>query len=283
MSIDISMINPYIRVAIPSVLRAETVIARRIIYDYELIYIADGELVLNYNGTDHKCTAGQFILLRPAVPHSFGDMHVDVSQPHIHFDITHADDSEQVPVSFKDADAFTDEERSRIREDIFADYPKNPFVYFSDKEKALALFYEIISEQGISELMRKAKLTELIDMMIARNFPDVFKQGNKAYSIEKQVKDYIDAGQGMDYCLEDFARQFNYSKYYLERRFKESYGEGLIAYRNRIRMKAAKKLLKDETVSAVSEKLGFSSIYAFSRAFKNHYGVSPTACILFGS
>ncbi len=275
MTIDTSVINPYIRVAIPSVLRSGTVIARRVIFDYELIYIADGEVVLNYDEIDYGCEKGQFILLRPGVPHSFKEIHRDLSQPHIHFDITHTSNSALVPISFKDIDAFTDEERSRIREDIFKGYPQTPFVTFSNTEKALGLLYEIISVQGMSTLTRKAKLTELIDMLISDNFPDLFRENESHYGIEDQLKDYIDAGQGMASCLDDIAKQFSYSKYYLERRFKDRYGVGLITYRNGKRMEMAEKMLKTETVSSVSEKLGFSSIYVFSRAFKNHFGVSP--------
>ena len=36
-----------------------------------------------------------------------------------------------------------------------------------------------------------------------------------------------------------------------------------------------KELLKNNSVSKVCEMLGFSSIYAFSRAYKNFYGYSP--------
>ena len=37
----------------------------------------------------------------------------------------------------------------------------------------------------------------------------------------------------------------------------------------------AKDMLKEKSVSYVSEKLGFTIIYAFSRAYKNFYGYSP--------
>lgn len=34
----------------------------------------------------------------------------------------------------------------------------------------------------------------------------------------------------------------------------------------------------DEPVSAVADRLGFSSVYAFSRFFRARTGQSPTAC-----
>ncbi len=275
MAIEISHINPYIRVFMRSVLPAGTEIGRRVIFDYELIYIADGEFTLTYNEKNYNCKSGQFILLRPGVPHSFSGIENDLFQPHIHFDITHISDSAQVPVSFKDTDALSDKEKHWIRDDIFSDYPKVPTVSFFDKEKALSLFYKTI-DSSTSTLTRKAALIQLIELLINDNFPAVLKPQYNTYRIEKYIKDYIDAGQCLTAKLDDVAKQFNYSKYYLDRCFKESYGVGIMAYRNEKRMQTAKEMLKHHTVSVVSEKLGFSSIYVFSRAFKNHFGVSPT-------
>lgn len=113
-------------------------------------------------------------------------------------------------------------------------------------------------------------------MLIADNFEGTFEKNDTTYPIESAVKDYIDAGQGMSLSLEDIAMQFDYSKYYLDRRFKDAYGISLIAYRNEKRMSLAKELLKEEAVSIVFEKMGFSSIYVFSRAFKNHFGIAPS-------
>lgn len=273
---DISEINPYIRKAIPSVLSKGTKIEKRIIFDYELIYIADGEFVLNCNGTNYKCTKNQFILIRPGISHSFSCTTCDLSQPHIHFDITHMPDSRQIPICFKDINRLTEDETKKIRRDIFKDYPKNPFVTFSNQEKALKLFYNIINQPQASDLEKKAMLIILIDMLITDNFNTVFeKSTDLPINIEMQVKDYLDAGQGASSTLDDIAGQFNYSKYHLERCFKKRYGISIMSYRNDKKMQEAKRILQNETVSETAEKLGFSSIYVFSRAFKNHFGISP--------
>ncbi|MBQ8742622.1 MAG: AraC family transcriptional regulator [Clostridia bacterium] len=275
--LDNSIINPYIRVAMQSILRKGTKIARRIIFDYELIYIANGEFILNYNETDYRCMAGQFILLRPGISHSFTVTDTDLSQPHIHFDITHMLDSRQIPVCFKDLKDMEIEERKNIREDIFRKYPQKPFVVFSDQKAALETFYAIVNNPKPSSLTQKGLLIRLIDMLIEDNFPETFVDNTEfIYSIEEQVKDYLDANQGLTSNLDDIAKHFNYSKCHLEHRFKDRYGISLIAYRNNKRMQSAKIMLTTQSVSDVSNKLGFSSIYVFSRAFKNHFGVSPS-------
>lgn len=273
---DVSKVNPYIRVAMQGVLPEGCVINRRIIFDYELIYIEDGEFTFTYNDIAYPCKTGDFILIRPRVPHSFSDINRDLLQPHIHFDMRYAQDSTIVPVSYKDLESMTDTEKSFIRKDLFEEFPKTPFVFFKDKKRSLELFYAIINDTALTPLVRKAKFLELIDMLIADNFSGTFEKNDATYPIESAVKDYIDAGQGMSLSLEGIAMQFDYSKYYLDRCFKDAYGISLIAYRNEKRMQLAKELLTKKSVSDVSETLGFSSIYVFSRAFKNHYGVAPT-------
>ena len=76
--------------------------------------------------------------------------------------------------------------------------------------------------------------------------------------------------------LEDFEKRFSYSRFYLEREFKAEYGISIIAYRNERALNSAAELLRDHSISGIAEALGFSSIYAFSRAFRTRFGLSPT-------
>jgi len=280
--ININLINPYIRVAMRSVFKLGTQINRRTIFDYELIYVEKGSFLLNFNGKDYICREGQFVLLRPGIPHSFNCCFEELSQPHIHFDLIYSDLSPEIPVSFKDADKFTSKERSFLQNDLFEDYPKAPFVIFKNPKKVLKLFFEIIdSFNGVTNLQNKALLTQLVGMLISENFSHCFSNRavslqNRKFDVFEQIKDFIDAGQANSMSLTDFENQFSYDKYYLERQFKNRYNVGLITYRNQHRMDKACKMLQNNSVSAVSEKLGFSSIYTFSRAFKNKYGLSPT-------
>ena len=276
MHFDIQTVNPYIRVAIPSVLTAGTEIKRRIIFDYELIYIESGAFTLNYNECDYICSPGRFLFLRPGIPHSFTGIQGALSQPHIHFDVSYSGKSRRTPICFKDLCDLSPREQELLQRDLFESYPKTPFVQFSDMEQALQLFYGIIEGTQCSELERKAMLTRLIDRMICDNFPDCFQKKESTYGIAQQLKDYMDTEQGLSARLSDFEKQFSYSKYHLERQFKKQYGISIMTYRNSKRMEVARRLLQTETVSSVSELLGFSSIYAFSRAYKQHFGIAPS-------
>lgn len=79
--LDVHAVNPYIRIATLSVIPAGRSIKRRGLFDYELIYIQRGTFILNYAQRDYVCSQGQFVLLRPGVPHSFSGIEKDISQP----------------------------------------------------------------------------------------------------------------------------------------------------------------------------------------------------------
>lgn len=67
------------------------------------------------------------------------------------------------------------------------------------------------------------------------------------------------------------------SEVYFRKLFKVSRGSSPHKYIIDVRIRHAKKLLMDSdmTVSEISEKVGFSSVYHFCRAFKNKTGMTP--------
>lgn len=269
-------INPYIRRAAGSVLAPFTEIKRRIIFDYELIYIESGSFTFMYNEMSYRCKRGDIIFICPGIPHTFKLGDCEVSQPNIHFDMAYDIYSERTPICFKDITELSSEEKKLIRTNIFSGYTPYPFVSFENRERFFGLWKRIVGNTENGYLVKKAVLIEIISMLISDNFPSVLRIKPESYSIARQIKDFLDAFQGVGMRLSDFEKQFSYSKYHLERQFKEEYGTSLIAYRNGKTMELALKFLKNRSVTETAEKLKFSSVYAFSRAFKLYYGFPPT-------
>lgn len=274
----LSLINPYIRLAIPSVIPSGHNIIRRVIYDYELIYLERGEFSLTYNDIVYHCTEGDIIFICPSIPHSFKINNGEISQPHIHFDITHRPHSDKIPISFKDIDSMTDTEKSWIDKNYFNSYENSPIIKIQNKEKFLKLFYQIILNE-VDILEKKANMIQVLSLLIKDNFPGII-EGQANLNVAHQLKDYIDAGNGLKMQLEDFEKTFYQSKFHLEKKFKEAFGMAIIEYRNKKRMKIAPVLLKNHSVSEVAETLGYQSIYSFSRAYKQYYGYSPRNHVL---
>lgn len=271
---NLSLINPYIRLAMESRIPSGHNIARRVIYDYELIYLEEGSFTFIYNDRPYHCKSGDIIFIRPGIPHSFNLELGEISQPHIHFDITHRPQSEMIPISFKDTDKMSVAEREWIHKDYFSAFKDSPLIDIQNKSEFLELFYHIISGHS-DELTKKSLMIKLIAIIINDNFSELL-QNDKQVNIVNQIKDYIDAGNGMGMTLDDFEKTFYYNKFYLERKFKETFGVTLMEYRNKKRMELSKDLLKLYSVSKVSELTGYQSIYSFSRAYKSYFGCAPS-------
>ena len=64
-------------------------------------------------------------------------------------------------------------------------------------------------------------------------------------------------------------------------KFHSSYGETIISYINRLKIKEAKKLMRSGSynLTEIASIVGFSSIHYFSRMFKKYENKSPTAYI----
>jgi len=79
--------------------------------------------------------------------------------------------------------------------------------------------------------------------------------------------------------LDQLARASALSKFHLLRLFKAAFGCTPSAYVGRRRMGRARRLLRATpmTVAAIGEALGYESTSAFIRAFRRHFGVTPSA------
>lgn len=273
---NLSEINPYIRLTMRSVLAVPSHINRRIIFDYELIYIEDGDFVLTYNDKDFSVNTGDILFLLPNVPHSFHMLSTPVLQPHIHFDLKYDRYSKDVFVSFQDYCDLTPAQQAMVRENAFPNLDKSPFLKITDKETFLRIFFEVVYSNDRNSLINKAKMLCLLQMIISENAPNAFSTTSSQSDIPSLIKSYLDSNYTQDITLDNLEQQFSYSKYYMEKLFKQTYGLSIINYRNKKRMEEAVNLLKKRSVSETAQTLGFSSIYTFSRAFRTVYGVSPT-------
>ena len=271
---DLSLINPYIRLATESRIPNGGNIAQRVIYDYEIIHLAEGSFTFFCEGKPYLCKEGDIIFIRPGVRHAFCFDRGEICQPHIHFDITHRPQSELIPISFKDYGKMSDEERAWIHKDYFYPYASTPLLAIQNKTEFLETFYRIVSGEE-DDIAKKSLMIKLLSIIINDNFPLLLKSDKQPNTV-KQIKDYIDAGNGMDATLDGFAKIFFYDKFHLERKFKETFGVSLIEYRNIKRMEIARDLLKFNSVSKVAEKMGYQSIFSFSRAYKSYFGYAPS-------
>jgi transcriptional regulator GlxA family with amidase domain len=82
---------------------------------------------------------------------------------------------------------------------------------------------------------------------------------------------------GEPWTLEKLASEVHVSRATLARRFTDEVGESPLAYLSRWRMQVAAQRLKytTETVESIAHTVGYTSEYAFNRAFSRHRGHPP--------
>lgn len=269
-------INPYIRVAAPSVFPPHHRIKPRIIFDYELIYIENGAFTFIYDGISYSVGPNTVLFICPNVTHEFIINEQSVSQPHIHFDMTFDAISREVYVSFSARDKLTSKETTMIRKNLFLGRQTSPILSLSHPEAFVQTFFSVIQAPNKQDLRTKADMLTLIHAIFEDNFPTLLKSRAQQNALAKSIKDFLDRNCDEPLSLERIAAFFSYNKYYLDRCFVKEYGISVIKYRNQKRIELAKALLAEHSVTEVAERLGFTSIYVFSRAFKDHVGISPT-------
>ncbi len=95
-------------------------------------------------------------------------------------------------------------------------------------------------------------------------------------NIIKILNEMITSAQNIS--LDQISYRLNFSKSYIKSQFKKKTGYSIIQYYINMKIENAKKLLSQQkyTVSEISDILGFSSVYYFSRQFKSQTDMSPT-------
>ncbi|MBQ7381170.1 MAG: helix-turn-helix transcriptional regulator [Clostridia bacterium] len=92
------------------------------------------------------------------------------------------------------------------------------------------------------------------------------------------IRDYIEQHYMERITLDDLCFLFGTNKTTICHSFKAAYGDTLIHYINRLRIKKAKKLMREGNMnlSELAARVGFSSIHYFSKVFKFYEQKSPT-------
>ncbi len=95
-------------------------------------------------------------------------------------------------------------------------------------------------------------------------------------SIAIKVKAHLDELEDFHLDMSRISRTLGYSREHITRAFTSAYHVTPRQYFNTHRMNIAlSELISGKKIYEVAEEVGFSSQYAFSKAFKKYYGLSP--------
>ncbi len=123
--------------------------------------------------------------------------------------------------------------------------------------------------------------TFLIELIRGTKTENAINQFEFLNSKTGEIYNYVTENYKEKITLGELCFLFNTNKSKLCYMFKSAYGVTLVKYINTLKIKEAKRLMREGNVNLtqISEIVGFSSIHYFSRVFKQYENISPSQYI----
>lgn len=232
---------------------------------FELTIITDGEGEVITNGTPTPVRRGDIYLSLPCDMHEIRSSK-DAPMKYDFFSFR-TENTAYLPL-FEEISRFL-----RVEDRVFSD------------ERISALVCDAIMEftkdSPFSKELLYSIFTQII-VYIIRDFSSATphekrRNASQSDAICYQIMNYIDTHIYTMKSLEELAPVMKYNYSYLSTLFKKTTGNTLLSYYYAKRLDVARILILENSlnISEIAEQLGYSSLYAFSRAFKEIYGASP--------
>ncbi|HIW34396.1 MAG TPA: helix-turn-helix transcriptional regulator, partial [Candidatus Paenibacillus intestinavium] len=116
-------------------------------------------------------------------------------------------------------------------------------------------------------------------IQVLRQVCELIERGRKQ---DNQLVDQIIQYVNEQYSSENLnismiGEHFELTPSYLSRQFRDQTGEALLSFINKIRLREAKRLLAEQTmtINDISKNVGYGDINTFHRIFKKSEGITP--------
>ncbi|GAB6991665.1 helix-turn-helix domain-containing protein [Paenibacillus pini] len=271
---SLSEASPYIRSAHRWVYDGGIHEHTRFGYAYAVHYFTAGAGNIMVDGKLYKAEKGTLVLIRPGQVHSFHPAaRQSLEAYNVYFDLW------SVPTDQQPRFVFAPQEPDQQYMTLTPSCPELDHIPVCTSMAATSLpadclhqlcqmEYLTYGEEIASSLMRAILLywagsignNQVSDYRITR--------------LMEQMELYPETA----FHIEDWCRQTGLQKSQLYKLFHTEAGMSPMAYQSKMRLKKAAVLLLEtrQTVTLISEHLGYSSIHHFSKQFSSVYGRSPT-------
>jgi AraC family transcriptional regulator, arabinose operon regulatory protein len=248
-------------------------VSPRMIPDFELVYIEEGEGLFRIGEEESRYAAGCLILTPPWLRHSYRSLGGRVAHYALHFDIREgfSDRFQEYRHGRPQAGEAAIEFEARVR---------IPFVLPDFGRSCVPRLESLITQFSEVELRRFASLQlrmaavilELLASIIARCAGE--PTGPRRFA---RAAACLDSRFTEDFSVADLAAMEGYSPNYFAAEFGRCYGVSPLDYLRARRVALAKELLREtgHSVACIAALCGYQDPYHFSRVFKRHAQVSP--------
>ncbi|MGO4696918.1 helix-turn-helix domain-containing protein [Paenibacillus sp. 2TAB26] len=282
---QVDKLSPYIRVAMDSVLEPTWKMDERVIWDYELLYLMEGQMLVTVEDVVYHGKAGDCFFFKPGQRHAIQNIGgTRVRQPHVHFDLYVQPDSQDVGVSFKPLHQMNTKEKGWFRDNELS---ASPFLMpthfrlgdpFPLEQSLFELIREFETKPPFYEIRIKGCLLAILSLIMREQYWGSKTKSDGQLGLLTDVRSYIEHNVHRCIKLDELSERFHISKFHLIHLFKNLFQQTPIQYHQQIRIEKAKMMIQFTylPMQDIAEQLGYSNIHAFSRAFKGSEGCSPS-------
>ena len=242
---------------------------------WEMVYVDKGEIIALTDGKSSTLSEGQAIFHKP------GELHAHTSNGEVANNMLVVSFTcRSECMSFFENKTFTLDKTSKTLLSLFLKESENALGEISNDfyDKTPLDFSEC--KFGSAQLL-KYHFTEFLIKLLRGGASMSFNTANTRQATQdtlaEMIVSYMKNNIHKPITLNDICDNFFLRKSQLSIIFKEYTGKSPMRYYSDLKIDEAKKLLREDelSVSEISEKLNYSGIHNFSRAFKEATGFSP--------
>ena len=234
---------------------------------FELTVVTDGEGLIFANGVSTQVKKGDIFLSMPCDTHRI----------------------QTDPKKLLKFDFFAFSPKGGCFADAFEHLTQNyssPYARVIHDERIRPLISNAIAELSEENDFQEELLTALFRQILIytlRSFRQIEPHGqpglSKHHQLCYQLMHYMDTHIYTMKHLSELTEFTGYSYGYLSALFRRTTAHTLTGYFQEKKLDTARMLLEENqlSVTEISDMLNYASVYAFSKAFRNYYGISPTA------
>lgn len=273
------MLHPYVREA-NETFRETWHLKERRLFDFLLVHILQGTGRFTVAGQTFNIAAGDLIWIPPDTLHEMRGDAPGTKLQYLHFDLIYDPDrshwSAHIPAGATDLSRWKDRIHPPLADPVLQSWCGK---------------LNVVNQTLVTELLRKTvfeynraqKSTLTIAGLVTQLIGNLLDAQEKSSLSSRQVRAIENAMQQIQMNemlnLETLARQHGFSSTHFRKLFREHFGQSPREARQAAKMKAACDALvySDLSVSEIADRLGFTNIHNFSRAFRKAIGCAPTA------